>query len=723
MAPDEPTAGRRRALLVATATYSDPGLAALRAPTGDVAALAGVLGDDRIGAFDVRELIDEATDDLRKEIEAFFDAGRPQDLLLLYVSGHGVLSQSRRFYIATRTTSLQLLRSTAIEDSFVNDVMQASRARSIVLVLDCCHSGAFGRGLVPKSGTSVDVEHRFEGRGRVTLSASTELEYAFEEADPSGVNELDPAAPGSLFTRSVVEGLRTGDADVDEDGRVTVDDLYDYVCRRVRERSVHQTPGMAGDVRGQILLARSPRPPRAATEPMPAPAAQPPASRGRPRRVVVAAGAIAAVAAAAIAVVVLLPGGDGGGGAAPPSSRAATPYDFDRDGSQEIVVAQPAADNARIAIASAAPDAVASPVAAESAGVDAEKSFGAGVTSADFDRDGYADIAIGTPDNNAVSVLYGKRGGGWRRPAEVVESGVRSRRFGFAVVGRDVTADGYDDLIVGAPGAGHDRGAVQLFTGSEAGIRKTGSTVERPNTVNDNFGYTLRTGLIDDDDRVDLVEGGPDDPGHLSFCPGTAKGPASCIAMPRVDGDVGTTALAVADVDDDGQDDIVQSDTAINDGPGGVRLWMGGGSPTDTPVVIAPEDVSEDPGFGLSDFGSAVDAGRVDGDGFADIVVGARDYNDGDGAVLVIPGASGGYTNQNVAVLRRPADEGHRFGSDVALLRVDGGNRPQVVVAAENAEFDAAVFVRRGDDVTPIVLEPVLKGVATGVQLGHVAGP
>src|SRR4051812_17797767 len=260
MPPDEQPGGRRRALLVATANYSDPGLAALRAPAGDVASLATVLGDEAIGGFDVRQLIDRPAEDLRRGVETVFGEGRPQDLLLLYVSGHGVLSQSRRFYFATANTSLQLLRSTAIEDGFVNDVMQASRARSIVLVLDCCHSGAFGKGLVPKSTTTVDVEHRFEGRGRVTLSASTELEYAFEETDPSGINQLDPAAPGSLFTRSVVDGLRSGDADIDEDGRVSVDDLYDYVCRRVRERSVHQTPGMAGDVRGQIVIARSPRP-------------------------------------------------------------------------------------------------------------------------------------------------------------------------------------------------------------------------------------------------------------------------------------------------------------------------------------------------------------------------------------------------------------------------------------------------------------------------------
>src|ERR671933_15948 len=193
MAPDDASTGRRLALLVATATYTDPALAALRAPAGDVRSLATVLGDERIGGFAVRELIDRPTEELKREIEAFCGGGREKDLLLLYVPGRGVLSQNRRFYLATSTTTLSFLRSTAIEDSFVNDVMHQSRARSIVLMLDCCHSGAFGKGLVPKSAPTVDVEQRFQGQGQITLTASTELEYAFEESDPAtGVNELGP---------------------------------------------------------------------------------------------------------------------------------------------------------------------------------------------------------------------------------------------------------------------------------------------------------------------------------------------------------------------------------------------------------------------------------------------------------------------------------------------------------------------------------------------------
>ncbi len=331
---------RRRALLVASGTYADAGLARLRAPAGDVDALAGVLGDESIGGFEVRELVDRPTDEVKRAIEGFFGDARPDDLLLLYFSGHGVLSQSRRFYFATASTTLEYLRTTAIEDGFVNGVMHDSRARTIVLILDCCHSGAFGKGLTPKSGLTVDVEHRFEGRGRVTLSASTALEYAFEEEDPAtGINELAPSAPGSLFTSCLVDGLRSGEADVDEDGVISVDELYDYVCDRVRERSPHQTPGMAGDRRGDIVIARSAHRPAPGAPPPPKP---PPPVPPRPvqpppppppwwsRRVVVVSAVAAAVAAAAVVAALLLARG--------PDPPPAAPYDFDRDGRQEIVL-------------------------------------------------------------------------------------------------------------------------------------------------------------------------------------------------------------------------------------------------------------------------------------------------------------------------------------------------------------------------------------------------
>ena len=75
----------------------------------------------------------------------------------------------------------------------------------------------------------------------------------------ASINELGAAEPGSLFTRCLVEGLRSGDADTDRDGAISVDDLYDYVKQQVRDRSAHQSPRMSGSVSGDIVIARSAR--------------------------------------------------------------------------------------------------------------------------------------------------------------------------------------------------------------------------------------------------------------------------------------------------------------------------------------------------------------------------------------------------------------------------------------------------------------------------------
>jgi hypothetical protein len=790
MPPDEPPAARRRALLIATATYGDPGLAALRAPTGDVAGLAQVLGDDAIGGFDVQQLIDQPTEQLRKEIETFFGDGRPQDLLLLYVSGHGVLSQSRRFYFATTSTSLQLLRSTAVEDSFVNDVMQASRSRSIVLVLDCCHSGAFGKGLAPKSAMTVDVEHRFDGQGRVTLSASTELEYAFEEAGPSGINELDPAAPGSLFTRSVVEGLQSGDADVDEDGRISVDDLYDYVCRRVRARSVHQTPGMAGDIRGEIVIARSRRraelPPelaravasnmagiragavdelkgllsaggteaaaaRAALErlaeddsrrvataaltalgrpPLP-PAPPPPRPPARPwrrppRRVLL--GAIVAVVAVAAALVILLPGG--GSESSGPSE--ATAYDFDGDGLQEIVAAPLSASTAEVLVTSPVADFQPRSISAAEARVDVgpRQSFGTAIASGDFTGDGKADLAIGTPDLNTVSVLYGSGDVGF--PHVVALKGPETSRFGQALLARDLNDDHRTDLVVGAAGANKDPGSIRILLGGPGDLTlKSARELKPPPGVTDNFGAILRSGDLNGDGNVDLVEGAPDDNGqHLTYCLGSAQAPPTrCTMLKAPDGDTGTSALAVADLNNDDKDDIVQSDTHLGGAEhgGGLRIWRGHeGVPEGTPQIVKPDDVITSHGMGApsSRFGAALDAGLLDSDEFADIVVGAPGFNgEGEGAVALIRGDQNSIARNK----QEPSEEHLGFGADVALLELQSSDRPNVVVVSEGALAGGVVryFDTESDSIKSVAgFDKLVRNrkQAKDLHIGHSAG-
>jgi uncharacterized caspase-like protein len=261
---------RRLALLVGTNTYTDPTLAELHAPAGDVKALASVLGDPAIVGFDLPEpLVDRTKGEVEYQLDEFFSEAEPTDLLVLYLSCHGVLAEDGRLYFATRKTKRKRLRATGISDWFIHDVMTQSRAQRSVLILDCCHSGAFAKGLVRKGDAELNVATRFEGRGQITLTASTKLEFAFEGPE---LDQVTGQANGSIFTSALIEGLSTGEADRDGDGQITVEELYDFAYRRVKAATPNQTPVMSGDVRGGIAIARSivgPRPdrkPRAAAE-------------------------------------------------------------------------------------------------------------------------------------------------------------------------------------------------------------------------------------------------------------------------------------------------------------------------------------------------------------------------------------------------------------------------------------------------------------------------
>ena len=255
--------GTRSALIVANDSYQDPGLRKLRAPTQDARALESVLADPGIGGFDVRVLMNQSEAKLRREVAAFFADRAHDDLLLTHFSCHGVKDDSGQLYFATTDTDLTSLDATAIPAEFVNRHMTRSRSRRVVLLLDCCYSGAFARGMLARADQAVDLKERFEGRGRIVLTASSAMEYAFEEAELARA-EGQP----SIFTRALVRGLESGEADRDRDGRVSVNELYDYLFDEVRRLTPNQTPGRWNfEVQGDLLIARSPAV-RAATLPL-----------------------------------------------------------------------------------------------------------------------------------------------------------------------------------------------------------------------------------------------------------------------------------------------------------------------------------------------------------------------------------------------------------------------------------------------------------------------
>ena len=243
----------RFALIIASSEFEDVTLRRLTAPPQDAEALRQVLADPEIGAFEVATYMNAPSFAVSEAVEAFFDGRRRDDLLLLYYSGHGIKDQEGRLYFAARNTRSDRLRSTAISAGFIHDVMSNSRARSQVLVLDCCHSGAFTRGMVAKAGDRVGIGEQFHGRGRVILTASDAMQYAFEG------NEVTGRAASSVFTGSLVGGLRTGAADINRDGYVSLDELYDFVHEDVVRLTPQQRPAMwAFDVLGDLWIARNP---------------------------------------------------------------------------------------------------------------------------------------------------------------------------------------------------------------------------------------------------------------------------------------------------------------------------------------------------------------------------------------------------------------------------------------------------------------------------------
>ncbi len=260
---------QRLALIIGNSVFRDQTLARLLKPDADVGALADVLLDKEVGDFnDVKLLVNMSSTQVRRAISDFYSKKQHDDLLLLYFSGHGVLDDQGRLHLAVKDTERALLRATAIPAAFVTEEMNNSRSRRQVLILDCCHSGAFARGAKGATGASVGTATAFEGTGfgRLVLTATDATQYAWEGDQVIG------EAENSVFTHYLIQGLKTGQADRDGDGRITVDELYDYTYEQVVQRTPKQTPGKwSYREQGEIVLAHSPGVVRTIQTPSPLP--------------------------------------------------------------------------------------------------------------------------------------------------------------------------------------------------------------------------------------------------------------------------------------------------------------------------------------------------------------------------------------------------------------------------------------------------------------------
>lgn len=249
----------RHALLIGVSDFVDKRLARLNAPTNDVIALREILLDAARGAFDTVELsFDEDFVGMRDNLSQFFRDRAPDDMLLLYYSGHGILGRGNRLYLATAGSNLDAPRDRSISAKEIREFIEECRAGRQIVVLDCCHSGAFAEHAKAAAPPPAVTSETFSSSdaGLYVLTAADALQFAWDGAELRAGNE---AANGfSRFTSWLVDGLKKGEAAPDDE-QITMDALYRYLFRRARAEGASSTPQrfVQGGV-GDLVISRNP---------------------------------------------------------------------------------------------------------------------------------------------------------------------------------------------------------------------------------------------------------------------------------------------------------------------------------------------------------------------------------------------------------------------------------------------------------------------------------
>ncbi len=285
--------------------------------------------------------------------------------------------------------------------------------------------------------------------------------------------------------------------------------------------------------------------------------------------------------------------------------------------------------------------------------------FGAAASGAgDLNGDGYDDVVVGTPDWNGTNAdegradVYFGSASGLTGPTTLEPADQRYAAFGASVAGAgDVDADGFADLLVGAPEWGTDptegEGSVWLYRGSATGLRPVPAVLNPTDQLNAAFGSTVAgAGDLNGDgfDDVALAAPGMGAPGtgtgRVFLMKGSAGGLVDGVTLTPPDPDAtdfGAALSGPADLDGDGRSDIVVGSPGREAGdehPGAAWLYTGASQ-----GLVAPGVQVTGPSDAEATFAVALDlAGDVNGDGTADLLVGAPDQ-DGtardEGAVLV----------------------------------------------------------------------------------------
>lgn len=195
-------------------------------------------------------------------LKSHLQRSRPEDRVIMFLSGHGLLNSDLRYYFAPYGMNFVHPAQHGITFDEIENLLDGIPAREKLLLIDTCNSGEMapqtltqtiqrpegivkaravrGVKVVPGLGlTNLQalLEDNFvdlrRGSGATVMTSASGLEFAFES----------PRWQNGVFTYAFLEGLENKNTDINRDGHIQLSELQQHVAQRVRELTgATQTP-------------------------------------------------------------------------------------------------------------------------------------------------------------------------------------------------------------------------------------------------------------------------------------------------------------------------------------------------------------------------------------------------------------------------------------------------------------------------------------------------
>ena len=283
------------------------------------------------------------------------------------------------------------------------------------------------------------------------------------------------------------------------------------------------------------------------------------------------------------------------------------------------------------------------------------ENFGSSVSTAgDVNNDGFDDVMVGAPGGSGRAYIY-YGGSSMDNTADVTfDSEGSSNYFGYSVsTAGDVNNDGFNDVIVGAYGYNGSTGRAYIYYG-DSSMDNTADVTFDGEDYNNSFGSSVSTaGDVNNDGFDDVIVGAY----YYNYGIGRAYvyyGGSSMDNTADVafngegrGSEFGRSVSTAGDVNNDGFDDVIVGANGYNGSgsTGRAYIYYGGSSMDST------ADVTFDGEGYYSNFGYSVSTtGDVNNDGFDDVIVGANYYNSDAGRVYIYYGGSSMDNTTDVAL-------------------------------------------------------------------------